>query len=132
MVKVRFQSAAKTPPYSSIPNAFHTIYTTKGLRGLYIGTSATVTRAAFLTAAELGSYDIIKNNILVAVFGFDKEDNMTHFAASFAASLIATTAANPADVVKTRVMNGEQYLSWLHLLFICCILHSSYGTSFNL
>lgn len=105
VVKVRFQSAPKNPPYSSLPNAFSTIYAEKGLRGLYIGTSATVTRAAFLTSAELGSYDIIKNNILVPLLGFDKEANSTHFSASFVASLMATTAANPADVVKTRVMN---------------------------
>ena len=105
VVKVRFQSAPKVPPYSSIPNAFYTIYTEKGLGGLYIGTSATVTRAAFLTSAQLGSYDVIKNNILVPILGFDKEANSTHFAASFIASIITTTAANPADCVKTRVMN---------------------------
>lgn len=106
VVKVRFQSAPKSPPpYSSLRDAFVTIYKEKGLSGLYIGASATVTRAAFLTSAELGSYDIIKNNILVSYLGFDKEANITHFGASFIASLIACTAANPADVVKTRVMN---------------------------
>lgn len=109
VVKVRFQSAtcAKVPPYSSLFDAFRTIYSEKGIRGLYIGTSATVTRAAFLTSAQLGSYDVIKNNFLVKLFGFDKEANGTHFIASLIASLITTTAANPADVVKTRVMNGE-------------------------
>lgn len=107
VVKVRFQTATKIPPYSSLPDAFQTIYAEKGLPGLWIGTSATVTRAAFLTSAQLGSYDIIKNNVLVPVFGCDKESNGTHFGASFIASIITTTAANPADVVKTRVMNGE-------------------------
>mmetsp|Transcript_21584 Transcript_21584/g.43243 ORF Transcript_21584/g.43243 Transcript_21584/m.43243 type:complete len:291 (-) Transcript_21584:8-880(-) len=107
VVKVRFQSQLPNapPPYSSLFNAFHTIYTEMGLQGLYIGTSATVTRAAFLTSAQLGSYDVIKNNIFVQMFGFDKEANTTHFSASIIASVITTTAANPADVVKTRVMN---------------------------
>jgi len=107
VVKVRFQSQLPNapPPYSSLFNAFHTIYKEKGLQGLYIGTSATVTRAAFLTSAQLGSYDVIKNNIFVQMFGFDKEANTTHFSASIIASVITTTAANPADVVKTRVMN---------------------------
>merc|ERR1712194_327454 len=73
--------------------------------GLYVGTAATVVRASCLNAAELGSYDIIKNNVLVPLLGFEKEANITHFSASFVASLIATTVANPADVVKTRVMN---------------------------
>mmetsp|Transcript_4077 Transcript_4077/g.6126 ORF Transcript_4077/g.6126 Transcript_4077/m.6126 type:complete len:123 (+) Transcript_4077:132-500(+) len=62
-------------------------------------------RAAFLTSAQLGSYDIIKNNVFVQVFGFDKEAYSTQLGASFIASLITATAANPADVVKTRVMN---------------------------
>ncbi|KAL7529452.1 hypothetical protein ACHAWF_002979 [Thalassiosira exigua] len=105
VVKVRFQAATGAPPYPSLPRAFQSIYAEKGLRGLYIGTSVTVTRAAFLTSAELGSYDVIKNDVLVKSFGFDGEANLVHFWASFAASLIATTVANPADVVKTRVMN---------------------------
>ena len=110
VVKVRYQSQLPnvTPPYTSLFNAFHTIYTQKGLRGLYIGTSATVTRAAFLTSAQLGSYDVIKNNIFVQMLNFDKESNTTHFSASIIASVITTTAANPADVVKTRVMNDSE------------------------
>jgi hypothetical protein len=112
VIKVRFQSQLPNipPPYSSIFDAFHTIYTEKGLKGLYIGTSATVTRAAFLTSAQLGSYDVIKNNIFVEMLGWDKEANSTHFAASIIASIITTTAANPADVVKTRVMNDPNGL----------------------
>jgi len=119
VIKVRLQSSSSggglknkpaTPPYTSISNAFYTIYTQKGIQGLYIGTSATVTRAAFLTCAELGSYDIMKNNILVPIFGYDKEANQTHFMASFIASLFATTIANPADVIKTRVMNDSHHI----------------------
>jgi solute carrier family 25 (mitochondrial dicarboxylate transporter), member 10 len=122
VIKVRLQSSSSvggglknkpaTPPYTytSISNAFYTIYTQKGIKGLYIGTSATVTRAAFLTCAELGSYDIMKNNILVPIFGYDKEANQTHFMASFIASLFATTIANPADVIKTRVMNDSHHI----------------------
>lgn len=107
VVKVRFQSQLPNapPPFTSLFNAFYTINAEKGLRGLYIGTTPTVTRAAFLTSAQLGSYDIIKNNIFVQIFGFDKEANTTHLHASIIASVITTTAANPADVVKTRVMN---------------------------
>ena len=81
VVKVRFQSSAHTtlPPYSSLHNAFDTIYMEKGLRGLYLVTSATVTRAAFVTSAELGTYDIIKNNILVQLLDFDRDANSTQF-----------------------------------------------------
>lgn len=110
LVKVRFQSQlpGQPKPYTSIINAFTTIYREeRGLRGLYNGTSPTVVRAAFLTSAELGSYDVIKNNILVHELGLDHEALSTHFTAAFFSSLIATTAANPADVVKTRVFNDR-------------------------
>ena len=106
VVKIRFQSSAShRPPYTSLRHAFRTIYAKKGWRGLYIGTSATLVRAAFVTSAELGSYDVVKNDILVRSFGVDGDATSTHLLASLVASLITTTAANPADVVKTRVMN---------------------------
>ena len=64
VVKVRFQTAGpnKQPPY--LPYQIHYIPSIlrRDCRGyLYIGTSATVIRAAFLTSAQLGSYDIIKS-----------------------------------------------------------------------
>lgn len=107
VLKVRFQSQLPNEPrlYSSLPTVFRTIYAEKGVKELCIGTSTTVTRAAFLTSAQLGSYDVIKNNLFVRMLGMDKEANITHFSASIIASVITTTAANLADVVKTRVMN---------------------------
>jgi dicarboxylate transporter 10 len=84
------------------------IYKEKGIaHGLYAGVGATIVRAAFLTSAQLGSYDFIKNDILVKRFSFRKDKNRTHLTASMLASLIATTAANPPDVVKTRAMNDH-------------------------
>ena len=103
VVKVRFQSQLpdQPRPYNGrLLTAFSTIFREKGFSGLYIGTSATVIRAAFLTSAQLGSYDIIKNNIFVDSLGFDKKKQTTHFAASLIASVITTTAANPADAVR--------------------------------
>jgi hypothetical protein len=50
------------------PAAFYLIFKAEGLRGLYRGVTATAARAAVLTSAQLGSYDIIKNNILIQVF----------------------------------------------------------------
>lgn len=108
VIKVRFQSqlpSDKVPYNGKISTAFLTIYKKQRLKGLYAGTSATVIRAAFLTSAQLGTYDIVKNNLLVGTLGFDREANSTHFVGSLITSLSATTAANPADVVKTRTMN---------------------------
>lgn len=56
-----------------------------------------------LTSAQLGSYDTIKNNILVPDFGM-REGFYLHFAASMCSGLITTTCANPVDVIKTRYM----------------------------
>ena len=95
---MRFQSQlpGQPRPYSSIANAFATIYREEhGLAGLYNGTSPTVIRAAFLTCAQLGSYDILKNNILVQKLNFDHEKPSTHFVAALLASIVTTTAANP-------------------------------------
>lgn len=72
------------------------------------GCPATTTRAAFLTSSQLGTYDVIKNNVLVPQFNFSKEANSTHFVASLITSVVACTFANPADVVKTRVMNDKE------------------------
>ncbi|KAL3764069.1 hypothetical protein ACHAW5_010439 [Stephanodiscus triporus] len=109
LVKVRYQSARGRPPYSSLPDAFRAIYAEEGgWRGLYAGTSATVVRAAFLTSAQLGSYDVIKNDVLVDAFSFDGDSTSTHLCASAFASAITATAANPPDVVKTRVMNDPR------------------------
>jgi hypothetical protein len=108
LIKVRFQSQLpnQPKPYKSIVHAFHTIYQEeRGWRGLYKGVFPTVVRAACLTGAQLGSYDIIKNNGLVSRLGWDPQSVSTHLAAAWIASLVTTTAANPADVVKTRVMN---------------------------
>ena len=124
VVKVRYQSTpGPIPPYPSLLGAFRAIHAREGgLRGLYVGTSATVTRAAFLTSAQLGSYDVIKNDVLVREFSFDGEAGGAHLCASAIASVLTTTAANPADVVKTRVMNdphgavGGPHAHFLHVL----------------
>ena len=124
VVKVRYQSTpGPIPPHPSLLGALRTIHAGEGgMRGLYIGTSATVTRAAFLTSAQLGSYDVIKNDVLVREFKFDGEAGGTHLCASVIASLLTTTATNPADVVKTRVTTdlhgavGGPYAHSLHVM----------------
>lgn len=112
LVKVRFQTSlpGQPLPYNfSMLTAFRSIYLTEGgVRGLWAGVEATVVRAAFLTTAQLGTYDIVKNNLMVDYLKFDKERNSTHLLASLITSLAATTAANPADVIKTRVMNDSK------------------------
>jgi len=75
LLKVRFQSHLPgTPkPFPSIASGFKTIYSERGIAGLWAGGGATVVRAALLTSGQLGSYDVFKNNVLVAQFHLDKD-----------------------------------------------------------
>lgn len=114
LIKVRFQShLPNTPaPYNnSLLLSIREISQTEGFSGLYKGCSATVIRAALVTCGQLGSYDVIKNNLLVSYLRFDKDSLKTHFIASLLASLVAVTICNPPDVVKTRLMNCKDRLS---------------------
>jgi Mitochondrial carrier protein len=96
IVKTRFQALmpGEKLPYNSLYGAFSEIHRNGGMRGLYKGWVVTSSRAAILTSAQLGSYDTIKNNLLIEVFGF-QEGFFLHLTASMASGLITTTAANP-------------------------------------
>ncbi len=76
------------------------------MRGLYIGTSATVTQAAFLTSAQLGSYDVIKNDVLVRKFLFDSVAGGMHLCASMIASLLTNTVLSLVLTKKVRQAIG--------------------------
>ena len=111
LVKTRFQAA--TPghaplPYTNTWQAFrYIVLNENGIRGLYKGWEVTTGRAAFLTSGQLGSYDVIKNNILIQYFNVNEKKNGTflHLVSAMGASVIATTAANPCDVIKSRYMS---------------------------
>eukprot|EP00405_Crypthecodinium_cohnii_P016059 CAMPEP_0206462676 /NCGR_PEP_ID=MMETSP0324_2-20121206/26123_1 /ASSEMBLY_ACC=CAM_ASM_000836 /TAXON_ID=2866 /ORGANISM="Crypthecodinium cohnii, Strain Seligo" /LENGTH=300 /DNA_ID=CAMNT_0053934883 /DNA_START=24 /DNA_END=926 /DNA_ORIENTATION=- len=106
LIKVRLQSSLT--PGGTLLSTFRDVYGKNGLRGLWAGTTPTVVRAALLTSAQLGTYDVIQNDILVKIFGLDKSAHSTHLASSLTASVITVTASNPPDVVKTRVMNCRE------------------------
>ena len=99
LIKIRFQSyipKLHAPlPYQSSTTAFFHIINTEGMmNGLYRGWHVTSSRAAILNCAQLGSYDSIKNNILINRFGFEN-GYVLHTIASMLAGLITTTAVNP-------------------------------------
>ena len=60
------------------------------------GWQVTTLRAAILTSAQLGSYDTIKNNLLIELFQLEN-GLILHFWASLLAGIITPTAANPAQ-----------------------------------
>eukprot|EP00392_Amoebophrya_sp_AT5.2_P014396 g14545.t1 len=119
-VRMQSQLPTEPPPHGgSVIRAFAEI---SGWRAggfnplnLWQGVTPTVIRAAFLTSAQLGTYDVVKNDVLLVIFGqgrswfaFGKDDRKTHFVASLITSVVATTASNPADVIKTQVMNVKK------------------------
>eukprot|EP00605_Chrysophyceae_sp_TOSAG23-4_P000892 GSChrysophyteH1.ASY1.ANO1.983.1 assembled CDS len=111
LVKTRFQAAfpGQPPlPYNNTFQAFRYIIKHEGgVGGMYKAWEVTCGRAAFLTSGQLGSYDVVKNNILIHHFGFSEKKNGTilHLCSAMSASVVATTAANPCDVIKSRYMS---------------------------
>ncbi|MCO5600720.1 hypothetical protein L7F22_054835 [Adiantum nelumboides] len=105
---VRMQADGRLPfyerrNYSSVADALFQMVSTEGFSSLWRGSLPTIQRAMVVTAAQLASYDQIKETLIASQVmqnGF-----VTHFAASFLAGLIASIASNPIDVVKTRLQN---------------------------
>jgi len=111
LVKIRFQSVlpGTLKPYKNTFQAFYTIFTQEGLRGLYKGVTPTIVRASVLTSAQLSSYDHTKRYLLRD--GYAGDNFRTHLLASLISGLITTTATNPVDIVKTRWMTDKSLYS---------------------
>jgi len=107
VVKVRMQAQSKgVKRYTGTINAYKTIGAHEGVRGLWKGTLPNITRNGIVNAAELVSYDLIKEAILRRRL---LTDNMPcHFVSAFGAGFCTTVVASPVDVVKTRYMNSAK------------------------
>ena len=86
----------------------------------------TSARAAVVTSAQLGSYDTIKNNLLVKHIGM-REGVALHFFSAMLAGIITVTAANPGDrsivflLISTSIRsNNFIYNCCCHHLTIAC------------
>ncbi|KMZ68445.1 Mitochondrial uncoupling protein 4 [Zostera marina] len=105
---VRMQADGRLPVdlrrnYKNVGDAVKTMVRTEGLRSLWRGSSLTVNRAMIVTAAQLATYDEVKETMM-GKFGM-KDGLGTHVLSSFTAGFVAAVASNPVDVIKTRVMN---------------------------
>ena len=76
--------------YTGVGNALFRMVKQDGVLSLWTGSAPTVTRAMLVTAAQLATYDQIKD---------------TFTAHHAVLEGLASVASNPIDVVKTRVMN---------------------------
>lgn len=111
LVKVRMQAEGKLPPgaprrYPSALGAYKTIARTEGIAALWTGLGPNVGRNAIINAAELASYDAIKQVLL----GAGATDGVpVHLAAGLGAGFFAVVCGSPVDVVKSRIM-GESWV----------------------
>ena len=101
------------PMYRSTIDAFRSVFKEEGVRGLYTGVAPTMARAACLAAGQLASYDHTKY-----LLGRPRDDIFGHIAASLVAGLCATTAAQPFDTIKSRVMADRSGM--YSGMFDCC------------
>ena len=75
------------------------------VQGLLLrGVSASMSRAALLTAAQMSTYDHAKT---IAKRNGVGESTALHVAAALLSGFVASVACNPADVLKSRVMSAR-------------------------
>jgi solute carrier family 25 uncoupling protein 8/9 len=101
LVKVRMQAEGKLPPgvprrYPSALGAYSVIVRMEGVKALWTGLGPNVARNAIINAAELASYDAIKEQIL-KVPGV--EDGVpVHLAAGLGAGFFAVVCGSPGEI----------------------------------
>ncbi|KAG9154196.1 hypothetical protein Leryth_000665 [Lithospermum erythrorhizon] len=111
LVKVRLQTEGKTPfgvpkRYLGAMDAYYTIAKQEGLAALWTGLGPNIARNATINAAELASYDHVKEAIL-RIPGFT-DGALTHLFAGFGAGFFAVCIGSPLDV-KSRMMGDSIY-----------------------
>ncbi|KAK7792857.1 hypothetical protein R5R35_009635 [Gryllus longicercus] len=109
VVKVRMQAQRQGSGgarYSSTLNAYRTIATEEGARGLWRGTFPNVSRNAIVNVSEIVCYDIIKDTLLY--YNLMTDSVPCHFVSAVIAGFCTTVVASPVDVVKTRYMNSAE------------------------
>ncbi|XVF46651.1 hypothetical protein PTKIN_Ptkin03bG0044600 [Pterospermum kingtungense] len=112
LVKVRLQAEGKFPTgvarrYYGTLDAYYTIVRQEGLGALWTGLGPNIARNAIVNAAELASYDQVKQTIL-NIPGFS-DNVLTHLLAGLGAGFFAVCIGSPIDVVKSRMMGDSGY-----------------------
>ena len=119
ILNVRMQNDAALPPeqrrnYKHAIDGLIRMVREEGFGSLFRGVWPNSTRAVLMTASQLASYDIFKQQLLQRT---SMKDNLTtHFTASLMAGFVATTVCSPVDVIKTRVMSAHAKQNMVVLL----------------
>ncbi|XP_077974031.1 mitochondrial dicarboxylate carrier-like [Styela clava] len=118
VINVRMQNDIKLPMNQrrNYRHVFHGLFSTakgEGVKSLFNGVQMATLRAILMTNGQIAFYDQIKQNLLNT--SYFKDNIVTHFTSSFLAAALATAMTQPADVLKTRLMNakpGEFNSTW--------------------
>lgn len=115
VVNIRMQNdtSSRNPRYRNAIDGLYKIVKNEGVKSLFSGLGPNLTRGVLMTSSQVVTYDIAKE-FLSETFRIDEK--LIHFSSSLAAGLVATTVCSPADVVKTRIMNGSSSQSAWQLL----------------
>jgi len=110
LVKVRMQAEGKLPAgtprkYPSAFAAYSIIARQEGVKGLWTGVGPNISRNAIINAAELASYDQVKQMLLKT--GAFQDNSVTHVLSGLGAGFVAVCVGSPVDVVKSRVMGDK-------------------------
>lgn len=105
------QNDGKLPPdqrrnYKHVFDALLRISREDGPTGLFRGVTAHVARSGIVTVSQLVSYDYAKEG-LIGLLGMQGAAVSTHVASSMIAAGVATTAAHPVDLIKSRIMSAS-------------------------
>ncbi|XP_030840640.1 mitochondrial dicarboxylate carrier [Strongylocentrotus purpuratus] len=110
MINVRMQNDIKLQPaerrnYKHALDGLWQVYKKEGVVSLWNGWSMAVARGFLMTFGQVALYDQYKQFLLQS--GYFNDNIMTHFTASTMAGTCATVLTQPADVMKTRLMNAK-------------------------
>eukprot|EP00118_Oscarella_pearsei_P006052 m.27642 g.27642 ORF g.27642 m.27642 type:complete len:283 (+) comp30240_c0_seq1:34-882(+) len=109
LVNVRMQNDAKLPKnlqrgYKHIFHGAWCVAREEGIRALWSGVSMNIARSILMTIGQISIYDQAKQMLLVT--GYFRDNIATHLTASVISGFAATILTQPADVMKTRMMNS--------------------------
>nr|XP_054763441.1 mitochondrial dicarboxylate carrier-like [Lytechinus pictus] len=110
MINVRMQNDIKLPPaerrnYKHAIDGLWQVFRKEGVVSLWNGWSMAVLRGFLMTFGQVALYDQYKQLLLQT--GYFNDNIATHFTASTMAGTCATVLTQPADVLKTRLMNAK-------------------------
>ncbi|XP_030036016.2 solute carrier family 25 member 35 isoform X1 [Manduca sexta] len=111
VVKTRIQAAAhpsiavgRQHRYNGMFDGIATIYKTEGMKGFFAGVTATCTRLAVGSAAQLTTFSAAKEELRARGF-YEHSPAMLAFVASLFSSILCVIVETPLDVVNTRLYN---------------------------